>query len=616
MAALGAAAFRAASGLVARGVERVLATVVLAAATAVAEALALGLVALGGSAVALVAAAVVTWGVALVALPAPPVSAPDDLARWWGGLEGRVALLVAAGAGAWSGWSVWTAARPALGHDMVVYHLPEVVRWVQGGHPGSVQTVVERLPVGSYPLTHEVLLEWGMAIGRGFGWASVVTAAMPVLAATGTWVGLRALGIDRAVAVAGAAALVATPAVLASQSGGASLDPAALAWLVTCGALVAGARTRPGLLAPAVLAAALAVGTKTTAAPLATVVLVLAVVAVRWALPRRALAAAALLGVAVGGTWYLRNLLSHGWPLWPFQSGPWGDPVPPLIESTDTTFLQRPGATLSRVGDYYLRHFGGPLIVLAGAGAAALATRSRAALAATAATAASVLLWMNAPFTGVVGSRVFDIGTGDATRYLLPGIAAGVLTIALASRAPRLRAPALLVLGTAAAVGLYETLDLGFPSAPPAWVPALGAATGAVIAVWPSIGPRTPRRAVHVAVVVVFGLVLLGFSKDFVARHARTHVIGTDVARWLGTQPEWRDGDAPVLSTFSLLAPLAGDRLGHPLRLVKPRSACRRAAAAHAWLVLDRLAQAVARAPECGPPAFASRRYAVYRPAQ
>jgi hypothetical protein len=617
-AALCGAAFRIASAAVPRGTQRLLATAVLAAGAAVVEALGLGLVALGGSPAALVAAAVVTWVASRFLAPAPELGARDELAAWWRALDRRSALLAGAAAGGWAAWSAWVIGRPALGDDMVAYHLPEVLRWVHDGRPGAVVDVIAGIPVGSYPLTHEVLLEWGTAVGRGFGWTLLVTLAMPVLIAGATWTGLRAVGADRAVAALGAAALVATPAVLASQSGGASVDPAALAWLVCCAALVAGARARPALLAPALVAGGMAVGTKSTVVPLTVAVLVLGA----WVLRRRlrglgrGLAGAGAVALAVGTPWYVRDVLSHGWPLWPFGSGPWGDPVPPLIARTNTSFLDRPGETLSRLGTYYWEHFGGPLILLAGAVIAAVVARTRPVLATFAVVVASALLWTKAPFTGVLDSRAFDVGTGDATRYLLPAVAAAVLAIALASRRERLRIPALVVLAAATAVGLYETLDLGFPSAPPAWVPLAGAAVGAVVVVVPSIlpAPALPARATAALAVLVLALVTWGASGGFVARHARTGARGTEAARWLAGEPSWRDGHAPVLSTFSVLAPLAGDRLEHPLRLVRPRSACRRAAAEHAWLVLDRLTQAVARTPGCGAPAHLSRQYAVYRP--
>jgi hypothetical protein len=585
------------------------------------EALGLGLVGLGGSPPALVTAAVATW-LAARALPAPPLRAWEELAAWWTGLDPRLALLVGAAAGGWCAWSAWVLLRPALGDDMVAFHLPEVVRWVQDGRPGAVVDVLAGAPVGNYPLTHEVLLEWGTAISRGFAWSVVVTVAIPVLIALAAFAGLRTVGAARTVAALGAAALVATPAVLASQSGGASVDPAALAWLVCCAALVAGAQARPTLLAPALVAGGLAIGTKATVVPLSLAVLAVGLWTARGRLGelRRALAGAGLMALVVGTPWYVRNVVSHGWPLWPFGSGPWGDPVPPLVAKTNTSFLDRPGDTLSRLGGYYWRHFGGPLILLAGAIAAALVARTRPVLAAFAATAVAVLLWTKAPFTGVLDSSAFDVGTGDASRYLLPAVAAAVLAIGLASRRERLRVPAMVVLGAATAVGLYETLDLGFPSAPPLWVPALGGiagAAGALVVSRALRGAARPLRLGRVAAALVLAVAAVAgaaASNGFVERHSRTGAHGAEAARWLAGEAEWRDGDAPVLSTFSVLAPLAGDELRHPLRLVAPRSACRRAAAEHAWLVLDNLTRAAVGTPGCGAPAHVGRQYVGYRP--
>ena len=152
-----------------------------------------------------------------------------ELVAWARGLDRISAGLLGAAAGLVGAWTAWLFLHPALGHDMVLYHLPEAIQWVHGGQPGSIDPIISSVPVGSYPLTHEVLLEWGLAIGRSFVWALLVTALAPVLIAAAGWLGLRALGVDRPVRGLAVAALVVPPAVLASQSGGASVDPAALA---------------------------------------------------------------------------------------------------------------------------------------------------------------------------------------------------------------------------------------------------------------------------------------------------------------------------------------------------------------------------------------------------
>jgi hypothetical protein len=534
-------------------------------------------------------------------------------------------VAVGAAAGLWAAWTAWLFLHPALGHDMVLYHLPEAIQWVHSGHPGAIDPIITGVPVGSYPVTHEVVFEWGLAIGRSFVWATLVTALAPVLIALSGWLGLRALGVDRLVRALAVAAIVAAPAVLASQSGGASLDPAALAWLVSCAGLCACARERPELLAPALVAAALAIGTKTTTAPLSITVLVVGAWPWRRGLRPlvRPLSMAGALAVVVGGFWYLRNIAQHGWPLWPFSSAPWGDPRPPIIANADIKFIDRPGDTLSRLGDYYIHHFGGPLLVFCGAPAAALVARSRAVALAAAAALVSMLIWMNAPFTGVYGAtRAFDIGTGDATRYLLPGAACAALAVALASRRGGwLRVACALLLAVAAAVGVRQTFELGFPSVPSVGTPVAGMALGAVVAFVIARVPRLPApgwalRAGGVAALLAAAALGAVAANGFVARHGETGTRESPLARWFAEQPTWRDGDDPVAATWSLVGTTAGDRLQHPLVLVGALEACARGRSA-GWLVVDRNEAKLRGAPGCGvPPGYSDHDFQAYGPLQ
>lgn len=627
--AIGAAGLRLAANAGARGLQRIVAATVLAAAAATGEALLLGLVGLGTNVVGLVLAAVGTWGLAQKVLP--PVGAPV-----LGELRTAVLAygpLQRSGIGAATGialvWSLWLLRYPALGHDMLLYHLPEAINWVHNGHPGSIEPVVTGIPVGAYPLTHEVLLAWGLGITHSFVPATLLTALMPALVALAAWAGLRELGVPRVAAGMAAGALVATPAVLASQSGGASLDPAALGWLTSCGCLAAGARRRPGLLPIALVAAGLAAGTKTTAIPLAAVAVTLAV----WPLHRRLralawpLVAAGIAVLLIGGFWYVRDLLMHGSPLWPYAPAPWGDAAPPVIAAADVSFLDRPGETLSRLGGYYVRHFGGPLVLLAGAAVMAVLVRRREVVAAALAALLSVVLWTAAPLTGVVGSRLFDAGTGDATRYLLPGAAAAALAVALAARnggAARVVSTGLLSL--AVAVGLLNTFGLGFPQAPSPLVPLAGGAVGAVLGVVALAAARiAPRlrsagtRSALATVVMFSGVAGATASDGYVARHATTGTRDGDVVRWLDSQKTWSDGAQPVATTFSLIAPLAGDRLRHPLTLLGPSASCTtvRRARASGWVVLDRPAAALDAPGRClrdVPAAYADAHYLAYRP--
>jgi hypothetical protein len=599
--ALGAAGLRVAASLGAAGLARVVAGVVLAAAAAVAEALVLGLVDLGTDTYALTAAALGTWLGARALLPDARGRAHEEIAATWARLGTAERIALGAAFGVWAAWTLWLLRHPFLGHDMVLYHVPEAVSWVHNGQPGSIVPVINDVPVANYPVTYEVMLAWGMGLARSFVPVTLIVAAMPLLIAAAAWLGLRTLGVGRLPAGLAGAALVATPAVFASQHGGASLDPAALAWLLSCASLCAAARENPRLLAPALVAGALAIGTKTTAAPLTVVALALAVYALRDRLRGVAvpLAAATAAAAAVGGFWYLRNLVQHGSPLWPFLDAPWGDPRPQVYEAADVRFLDRPGTTLDRLGGYYWDHFGGPIILLAGAVVAAIVARTRAVSAAAIAAGVSVLIWTNAPFTGVVDEvGRFDIGTGDATRYLLPGAAVAALALALATRRGGLAARVGLAgLAAAAVAGALNSLALGFPSSPSATTPLAGAIVGGIAAALaervaqPLAG--TGRRlaapviaALAVVVVAPFGALA---ADGYVERYAASGGREAPVVRWLIDQPPWRDEDGSVVATWSLIGPTAGDRLQHRLELLSPAAACDRAGTdASTWVVIDR----------------------------
>jgi hypothetical protein len=237
-------------------------------------------------------------------------------------------------------------------------------------------------------------------------------------------------------------------------------------------------------------------------------------------------------------------------------------------------------------------------------------------------TLASVFIWMNAPFTGVFGAtRAFDIGTGDATRYLLPGTACAALTIALASRRGGwLRWACIALLAAAAAIGLKQTFDLGFPNVPAVGTPVAGLLVGgaaAALVIW-----RAPRLRVAGALVAAAGVVaLLALgalgalaAHGFVKRHGDTGTRESPLAAWFAAQPAWRDRSAPVSSTWSLVGTLAGDRLQHRLVLVDALEACARLRRGD-WLVVDRAEARARRAPGCGVrPGFADPGYEGYAP--
>ncbi len=619
IAAGAGASVRVASTAVPRGLGRAVAAAVVWGALVVAQTLALGLAGLGGSAIALTVAAGLAWLASRAALPEPATTLGEDLAAAWAGLDRRGRALAAALGGVAAMWTVWLLFYPALGVDGTMYHLPEALSWVRNGRPGSSSALLYDLPVESYPLTDEVLRAWGTAIGESFVWSTFVTPAGAILALAAGWLGLRAVRIDRAAAALALVALAATP-VFVIQLNTTSTDMTAVAWLVCCAALSAVAVRERSLwtLAIAIVAAGLAIGTKTTTAPLALIALGAAGWALRgagaggagereegvadaggpgarphrWAGAGRAapILAGALVAVAVGGVWYLRNLLEHGSPLWPFIAAPWGTPSPPVLEALRPSLLDRPRATLEGNLDVYATLLGGAVVLLLAAPLGALLARRRTVLAASLAALAGLLSWANAPVTGR-GDIPGLLLTGSATRYLLPAIAAAAFALAIAAReggrAGRILALALLA--GSAAWSVVEDARLQFPNLPAFGTLVSGALLGLFVLggarLWSARRrprPRARRRRLPAPARVLVGAGLAGllgafFAAGFVLRHATiTAAFDSELVSWFRSQPGFETGTGAIAFAPHQVAALAGDRLTHPLELIAADEPCDR----------------------------------------
>src|SRR3954447_219437 len=577
VAALAAAGVRGASPLAPGGLARVLVAAVFATAAAVAEAILLGLLALGGSPVALALAALATWLLARALLPRPATPVTREIVAWWRARTSLERATAGALTGAAGAWIVWQLLHPALGYDAVHYHVPEMVLWVQQGTPGSAELVLPGLPVGNYPLTTEVTVAWAMGLSHSYvpivlwPW---VTFALTVAAG---WVGLRALEVPHKAAAAAIAALCSVPWLLAWQSNGSITDPPALAWLVVCAALCALARDRPVLLAPAVLAAALSIGTKTTVVPMAVVVLAAALWSMRSRLRTLAktLALATAAGLLVGGGWYLRNLFEHGSPFWPIVAAPWGDAVPKSVETVSTSFISRPGPTIDGLGTLYAHKFAGGWLLLAAGILAPLAAPRRRVLVAAGITAGRFLAWPLSPVTGLPPDGTFPETIFSTTRYLLPVLAAAALSLALAAADAPGRARARALIGVAlglTALNAYELFHYyGFPSVPSARVPVAGAALGALAAYAIARLAPAPRLVrlpaiVTIPVVAAAGALLAIPAGGFLGRHADTRAVPEwAIERQLAADANFRATGTALAITPSYIGPLAGDGLRHPM---------------------------------------------------
>jgi hypothetical protein len=460
---------------------------VLAGAAVVIEALALGLVGLGSSPVVLPLAAGATWWVARRNLPTPRPRPRAELAAWWRRLSPRAKLGVGALAGAAIYLVAWTLFHPYISLDAAIYHDPEVATWVQSGEPGSVAPLSYDFPFGNYPVTDEVLLTWGSGIARS--WVPVALwpfAAMSVCAVAG-WAGLRTLRVPKRYAAAALGAVVTLP-WLFRQLNEVLTDLPVLAWATATAALCAGVRRRPALLPIALVGAGLAIGTKTTPIVPVAVALVAAAVVVRPRLRRirRWLAVSALAAFLVGGTWYLRNLLDHGSPFWPFVRLPGADPIPPIIDLSNDPLVGRVSETIDGHVGAYLARIAGGIVLLVAAPVFMLLVRRRAVVVAGATAIVGFFAWTRAPGTGITHSNLVLTPEGTAlseTRYLVPVFATSALTLALAARegGRRIRAAAGLVLVAAIVWNVVRLVQLPHGVLPPI-LPVLGvAAAGALV---------------------------------------------------------------------------------------------------------------------------------------
>jgi hypothetical protein len=592
--ALGTGASRVASLAAASGLERALAAATIAAATAILVALALGLAGLGGSSPALGAAAVLTWA-ASRPLPAPagPGLAAEALALLGDGPPRDRALLGAVG-GLLVGLVAFALQHPYVGLDGVAYHLPEIVSWVHSGHPGAIVASIPGVPTGSYPLTNEVLLAWGMGLSRSFVPVALWSAASLGLLLSAGWLGFRRLGVPGPVAGLALAAIVAAPD-FAGELNTPMNDGATLAWLLVAAALtLAAVPNRPRLFAVAILAGALSIGTKTTAAPLVGLVLVLGALRMRsWSRPAVLLAGVA--GLLAGGTWYVRNVVQHGSPFWPLLPGPFGDPVPASLVPADVRFIQRPLASLDGRLHDYARLVAGNLVLLLGGISAAVLARTRRVAAASAVTALSLLVWTDAPFTGRGRNPAGDLSLA-VTRYLLPGVACGALALALAARRRGAGGRvAVAALAGALAWSLYQSAQLYFPVLPSGARLAAGALAGAaLVAAGAPVARAVRRRAgLRLAATAATAAVLAGAfavgAAGYVGRSAETDTtFASPLLRWFSAQPAFRRGGDPIATTAPRIGLLAGDRLDHRLDLVGPHDPCPTtvARARHGWVVV------------------------------
>jgi len=443
-----------------------------------------------------------------------------------------------------------------------------------------------------------VLLAWAMGIPRSLvpqGLAGVVL--LPVLA-LGAWVALRSLGVAEPVRWLAIAAMVTVPYVVAQVDGPANEVPA-MAWLVCAAGLGAAARERPALLWPMIVAAGLAVGSKTTVLPLTAALVAFALWRGRARLRPLAwpLMGAALVAGIVGVSWYLRTLIEHGSPFWPYAAAPWGDPVPPLVDSYHSLFSS-PRAALEGNAGSYVTVMAGAWLTLGASILAPLWAPRREVIAGSVLVVASMILWSLAPTTGV---SVFPelSASVSGTRFLFPVVALAALTLALSTTGSRGWVGAA-ALAAGVAWNLGQILTGEFPGAfSSPWL-AGGAAAGGLLAGLAGAGalsrlPSSRRVATGLAAltVLVAAAGLAVAASGYSARYAfHTGNFDGPLVR-LFEAPGIAEDDRPVFMTPEIFGMLTGDGLDRRVELVALDEPCGSVAARRerGWVVIrqDRL---------------------------
>lgn len=579
--------------------ERVLVGAPVAAAFVVGWTLALGLIGLSGSVAALAAGALAAWVATRWLLPAAAWSITAELVDRWNGASRTQRSVALALAGAAAGCMLEVARQPGFDSDALGYHLPAVVGWLHSGHAGAVQSFSYDFPVGYYPVTNEVLLTWVLGISRSFAPLAAWSTAVAALALLALWRLLRLLRVPCVPALAALLAFGTLPIVaLNLNHSGPGTDLPAATWLACTAALSTGAVARPALLGPALLAAGLGIGTKTTVAPLAAAALLAGAWRARTGLSssRRSLALGAAGGLLVGGPWYLRDAITHGWPLWPFSSGPTGAPLPHVMSLGRASFLTRPVATISVLGRGYLDLLAGGLGLIAGVLAIPLVARSRDALLAAALAVAALLVWAAAPFTGVARIPALELIALGPVRYLLGVLGACAVALAIAARdaPPRRRRLTIMLLAAAGAGSIVGDLSLGYPIVPSPKYLLAGAAAGA------AAGAIASRRRLRVApaglrisAALLAGVALVLSAPGWLWRESRDGSFSHALLGFMLTQPGFSSGRQPIVVAPQLLQPqmlatLAGPRLSHPISLLPAREPCERVQASlhRGWIVV------------------------------
>ncbi|MBS1889481.1 MAG: hypothetical protein JSU06_20085 [Actinobacteria bacterium] len=360
-----------------------------------------------------------------------------------------VALVVAAVAVAqWSMPSLLNLDRGMFGGDTTWYHLPFAIHFAQSGSTwGLLYTDPLKLTAWFYPASSELLGAVGIVLFHDDWLYPLLNLGWLCLGLLAGWCLGRPRGVGPACTVAAAIALDSGVLIL-TQAGEARNDEMGIALLLATAALLYNGYRDGGwgALALAGVAGGLAASVKLTM--LAPVGAMAAVALVAIAARRRRggpLGALALLsaGALAGGYWYLRNLAHAGNPVPEVHGiGPLELPYPHQMD----LYPRPPRSVADYLGDAHvlgawfvpgLHEALGPLwpgvlaLALAGAVWAVVGSREPILAAIGAAAILTAVVYLFTPLTAA-GPPGEPAGFFTNTRYLLPGVALGLVLLPLA----------------------------------------------------------------------------------------------------------------------------------------------------------------------------------------
>jgi len=275
---------------------------------------------------ALVVSAVATAAIAVAATrrhppsatPAPPApAAPGDRAPV--ALVAATTLLVLVVAAVWVARTVIAVHRGINDPDSLGYHLPFATTFAQSGYANQHQFVLPYLPVHFYPANDELLSAMALALTHSVIFATVKNLLY------GAFILVAAHAIGKAyrsglAAVAGAALVLGLPVIAFSQPGEAVNDALLVLAVIGGLAVLVHARDHPAPYLLAGACAGVAVGVKFSAVWPAAGLGVFALLLLRCRVAEhrgRWAGATTAAAVALGGSWYLRNVITYHNPVPP-----------------------------------------------------------------------------------------------------------------------------------------------------------------------------------------------------------------------------------------------------------------------------------------------------------